>query len=182
MTLPRNLTLSKIGATITLLNYPLKAMDKLSGGGVAKDLSLKKDQSLTLDIEHLNQSELQFTTASRDFKVIFTNDLGEKLEVGLNDSDKELTVDRRNSGKVDFQEAFGNKLHQVPLHNLPQEAVEFRFYLDWSSLELFINGGQYVSTCQVFPTKAYNKLIIENISDTDLKLEQFIINEVKSVW
>ena len=93
-----------------------------------------------------------------------------------------MTLNRRNSGKVAFQEAFGAQVHRVPLNNLPEGVVEFRLFLDWSSLEVFVNGGQYVTTSQIFPNTPYNQLQIRNTAEAELSLESLEINEMKSIW
>ncbi|MDX1315186.1 MAG: GH32 C-terminal domain-containing protein, partial [Eudoraea sp.] len=94
----------------------------------------------------------------------------------------EMILDRRNSGKVDFQESFGNKIHRVPIVDLPEGKVEFRFLMDWSSLEVFVNGGQIVTTSQVFPNQPYNQLTISNRGEETFTLEEFELNAVKGIW
>ena len=182
MTLPRKLSLRKIGERVELINYPIEALDKLHSVAVQKEMALKKGQIETLEVEQLRQSELSFKTASRNFKITFKNILGETLEVTMDSQQQEMTLDRRNSGQVEFQEAFGNKIHRVPVTNLPDGPLEFRMILDWSSLEVFVNGGQYVMSSQVFPNEPFNQMVIENTGDEEVLLESFALHEVKSVW
>jgi fructan beta-fructosidase len=54
--------------------------------------------------------------------------------------------------------------------------------LDHSSLELFINGGQYVMTNQIFPNEFFRALTIVNTSEVDLKIEDFTEHKVERVW
>ncbi len=182
MTLPRKLSLRKIGEKLELFNYPLEALEKLRSAGTQMEISLEKGQTETLEVEYLRQSELFFKTASRNFKITFRNALGENLEFALDSQQQEMTLDRRSSGQVAFQEAFGNKIHRVPVTNLPEGALEFRLILDWSSLEVFVNGGQYAVTSQVFPNEPFNQLIIENTGDQHLSLDTLKVRKIKGVW
>ncbi|MBT8210103.1 MAG: glycoside hydrolase family 32 protein, partial [Eudoraea sp.] len=182
MTLPRKLSLRKIGETVELINYPLEALEKLHSEEIQKELSLEKGQIETLNFEQLKQSEVSFKTPSRNFKISFKNALGETLEVAMDSEQQEMTLDRRNSGQKAFQEAFGNKIHRVPVTNLPEGVVEFSFYMDWSSLEVFVNGGQYVMTSQVFPNEPFNQILVENTGDKEVLLNSFSIYKMKSGW
>ena len=182
MTLPRRLGLQKIGEEVTLVNYPLSSVDKLISKGEKKTLSVAAGDRQTLIFDKNNQAELRFTTTARNFILTFSNETGDQLVLAVDKQRKEMTLDRRNSGKVDFQEAFGAQVHRIPLNNLPDGNVEFRLILDWSSLEVFVNGGQYVATSQIFPNAPYSQLHVQNTGKEDLSLESLEINEMKSIW
>ena len=183
MTLPRTLELRRIGNKIELLNYPLESLnDIVSDNKEVKKISIGKDASETIEFAELNQSELRFSTNARNFDLTYSNAAGETLRVSMDDHNQELILDRRNSGKVAFQEAFGDKIHRVPLDNLPEGEVEFRLLMDWSSLEIFVNKGQYVTTSQVFPSEPFSSLMIRNSGEESFNLAQFELNAVESIW
>ncbi|NND79270.1 MAG: glycoside hydrolase family 32 protein, partial [Maribacter sp.] len=96
--------------------------------------------------------------------------------------DKTFFIDRSNSGIVDFQEDFGNEIQQMPVPDLPEGEYEVRVFLDRSSIEIFINKGQYVMTAQIFPKGSYTNLQIENLGDSELTMQAFSINEVQRIW
>tara|TARA_R110000796_G_scaffold99563_1_gene207699 strand:- start:7235 stop:7519 length:285 start_codon:yes stop_codon:yes gene_type:complete len=48
--------------------------------------------------------------------------------------------------------------------------------------EIFINRGQYVMTCQFFPNEFYQTLLISNLGEMELKLKEFSISPIKSIW
>jgi fructan beta-fructosidase len=54
--------------------------------------------------------------------------------------------------------------------------------MDWSSIEVFINEGQYVMTAQIFPNEFYKTLVVSNLGDDTLELNKFTISGVKSIW
>ena len=63
--------------------------------------------------------------------------------------DKTFFLDRSNSGIVDFQEDFGKGVQQMPVPDLPDGEYEVSILIDWSSVEVFINNGQYVMTSNI---------------------------------
>ncbi|UII78248.1 glycoside hydrolase family 32 protein [Flagellimonas sp. CMM7] len=181
MTVPRKLSLRKVGDDYLLANYPLEQMDKLTSEVLEKGISVPTDTSLTFNVDGLNQSQLKFTTASKDFKLIFTNDLNETLVLAMDSKNEAFMLDRMNSGKTGFQSEFGNKKHYMSVESLGVGAYEINILLDWSSIEVFIDNGLYVMTQQIFPTEPYNKLIIENLDDQSV-IENAQINKMESTW
>ncbi|UJH66289.1 glycoside hydrolase family 32 protein [Allomuricauda sp. SCSIO 65647] len=182
MTLPRELSLRKFGDDYMLANYPVAAMDELTVPVEKTDMVL--EAAATKEIFHadLNQSDISFTTEGRDFRLTLMNDKGENLKVTFDAASHLVIVDRTESGAVDFQQEFGNKLHYMNVRQLPESDYEVRLWVDASSVELFINKGQFVMTQQIFPTKDYTKMLIENTSDSTIELKDFSISSVGSIW
>lgn len=107
--------------------------------------------------------------------------MGEALELTLDATSEALILNRMKSGKVDFQPEFGNKKHFMPVALTETEIFDIKILLDWSSIELFMDGGNYVMTEQVFPTEPYNSLIIQNESGTsEIRLQS--IKHMESAW
>jgi fructan beta-fructosidase len=90
-------------------------------------------------------------------------------------------LDRTHSGKVDFQEDFGG-VQIMPVAQLPEGKYEVRILIDHSSIEVFINEGQYAMTAQLFPNEKYTDLTIENLGDTEFTLKDFQLNEIEGIW
>lgn len=70
----------------------------------------------------------------------------------------------------------------MPIANLPDGTYEVRIFMDWSSVEIFINGGQYVMTAQLFPNLNYTDLIIDNTASEALIVQQFEVSTVNRIW
>ena len=181
MTLPRNLSLRKTGDSYDLINYPIKNFDVILEEGPKKNIDIGPNENKVVPFEHLQQSEVSFTTISRNFRLIYKNESEEEMILTMKGADNEFSLDRSQSGKTDFQEDFKNMM-KMPLDNLPVGEVEVRIIMDWSSVEVFINKGQYVMTAQVFPNENYNTFKIENTSKDQLKLVGFKVKEVKRIW
>ncbi len=182
MTLPRKLTLQKVNDRYALVNYPIKSLDKLRLEGQTRLISLPSKSMEKIEAEELQQSEIIFNSSSRDFSLAFKNEQKEVLEIVLDSETKKLVLDRRNSGQTNFKDAFGNKLHNMPLSDLPDGEVEFRIVMDWSSIEIFINKGQYVMTAQVFPNTPFNVLELTNTAEKEFHADDFKIFPLRSIW
>ncbi|WP_422861688.1 glycoside hydrolase family 32 protein [Flagellimonas sp. W118] len=181
MTLPRKLSLRKVGEDYMLVNYPLKQVESLAETVLAKDMSISETGAEQIKIENLNQTQLQFRSTSKDFKLTWKNEQDERLELTMDSKNKHVLLNRMKSGQVNFQSEFGNKLHHMPVDNLGDGPFNVRILIDWSSIEVFIDDGLYVMTSQIFPTEPYNELIIENMDNTS-SIEDIHVQLMESVW
>jgi fructan beta-fructosidase len=181
MTLPRTLSLAKINDTYQLLNYPIEGIDTLLEEETTSSFTIPAEGQESIALENGNQNEILFVTAARDLMVTLKNEQGEQLVLEMNSAEKLCTLDRSQSGLTDFQETFGGS-QQMPLDNLPEGEVEFRIFLDASSIEVFINKGQYVMTAQIFPVNSYSDLEIGNTGTAPLGIQDLTVNQVSGVW
>ncbi len=182
MTIPRKLSLYKEDDTYILYSYPVASFDSLRVETTAKEFQIVGNGSERIASENLNQAEIRFTTASKDFALTFMNDKGEETVLTMNSDQRLFLLDRIVSGVTDFDESFANKIQQMPITNLPEDAYEVRILIDRSSIEVFINKGQYVMTAQLFPTKPYTSLEFENASAIPITIENLNINPLKRIW
>jgi fructan beta-fructosidase len=83
---------------------------------------------------------------------------------------------------VDFKSEFVNGIQHMPIPNVPESTIEVRMLLDQSSLEVFLNKGQYVMTNQIFPNADYTELTMENTSDTEIKIDSLMESKVMRIW
>ncbi|MEX0362045.1 MAG: glycoside hydrolase family 32 protein, partial [Allomuricauda sp.] len=181
MTVPRNISLQKIGDDYFLANYPLASVDELMSANLAENLEVASGETKSLQIPGVHQCKIQFKTASKDFRLTLKNAEGESLDLAMDSKSKTLLLDRINSGKVDFQAKFGNKKHYAPLTPLKNELYEVSILLDWSSIEVFVDGGLVTLTDQIFPNQPFNQLILEN-RDTTQAIQNVSVRKMESVW
>lgn len=182
MTVPRKLALRSVKDRVELINYPLGNFDKIPVLGIEEEISLNENSVKTLSFDHFNSSEVLFKTASRSFNLEFQNGLGENLNLVLDGPNQQFVLDRSRSGKTSFDQDFAKNVQTMPITNLPKGEYEVRILMDWSSVEVFINNGQYVMTAQIFPNEFYKNLVISNPRDAVLELNGFAINGIKSIW
>nr|WP_299387508.1 glycoside hydrolase family 32 protein [Allomuricauda sp.] len=181
MTLPRTLSLRKNGDGYWLSNKPLPQVNKLATSDLVSSLEITGGETKNMDVDGLGQSKIVFKTRSKDFRVSVKNSLGEKVDLVMDSKSQSLILDRMKSRKVDFQAEFGNKKHHAPIDQLGEEAFEVVIYLDWSSIEVFVDGGLLAMTDQIFPTEPFQKLIFEN-SDEEHKLQDVVVKQMQSIW
>ena len=181
MTLPRKLGLQNRDGAYMLTNYPMDEVQDLGVPTQHQNIAVAGGVTKAISVEKLNQSRIQLKTASRDFTLTFKNDQGDSLVMKMNSKNKAFLLDRMNSGLVDFQAEFGNKKHFMPTDILQDGAITMDIYLDWSSVEVFLEDGLLTMTDQIFPSKPYNTLVIENHSEED-NIELLSIDKIKSVW
>lgn len=180
-TIPRKLSLQKSEDGYALFNYPIRNFEKIVEGGSKKDISVPESSTEIIEFEGLNQSALRFMTFSKDFQLKLGNGQNEEVLLTMFGEEKEFFLDRTNSGKIDFQEDFAS-VQQMPVPNLPDSEYEVRILMDHSSIEVFINKGQYVMTAQLFPNEPYNTLTIENLGDDEILLKDFELSKVGRIW
>ncbi|MGB7394074.1 MAG: glycoside hydrolase family 32 protein [Pricia sp.] len=194
MTLPRKLSLRKVGDRFSLFNYPIEKFDALVSESLKKsdgpnkddnsqkELKVKANAKETMTIENLMASEIRFKTSAKNYRLQIGNRADEQLLLTMDRSIGKFTLDRSPSGKIDFQEDFGNGVQQMPVADLPDGEYEVRIILDRSSIEIFINKGQYAMTAQIFPNEPYTGLTVENLEEKELVLKDLEIGEVAGIW
>lgn len=162
-TLPRTLSLVKDGEKLALASPPVDEIKKL--------------RQITKNVEgnqfDLSSSlvEMLLTPDQEDFSINISNEKGEKIS--LEKKGTVLIFDRSQSGITNFHNEFGN-LHKAPLQGIKVENL--RIFLDWSSLEIFVNDGRLVMTETVFPTQAYSRVSLTGFDNSHT------IHYLESIW
>lgn len=182
MTLPRTLSLKKVGDQYELFNYPVDGLNKIIESGEPKDIMVQGKSIESMPLNGSNQSEIRFKTASSDFSLHFKNGFGEQLTLTMDGQRQIFLLDRKLAGKTGFNERFAQTTQQMPITNLPLDVYEVRMLLDWSSLEVFINGGEYVMTAQIFPNQVFDRFEVVNNKSEPLMLNDFRMGSIKSIW
>lgn len=167
MTMPRELQLVDKKDGFSLLNFPVRdhadlAVEKKELRNIsitnASDLAellgvneLPQHISLTIDIKK-----------SKKIDVILGNDK-EAVKLSFDKKYNKVIVDRDKSGLTDFSAKFVGV--QTAPFIIQDNTLELDFYLDKSSLEIFINKGELSFTNQIFPTSLYKNLLINSDND-----------------
>ncbi len=121
------------------------------------DLDCKKADSIDIDI---------------------ANKAGEFVTLRYNSSDNTLSFDRRHSGIVDFSQDFPAVTVAPTFDN--SKKVSLRIFIDKSSMEVFGNGGKFVMTNLVFPTKPYSTISIA-AKGGNAKIENLKVYSIKEL-
>ncbi|MFV8373702.1 glycoside hydrolase family 32 protein [Flavobacterium sp. LB1P71] len=181
MTLPRELSLEKLGVNYILKSIPVEQLKKQMISEFSKEkIDITANQTVTIKHNNLNQSEIKFKAQSKNLKLIFSNNTKDSLVIDYDATQKTFSIDRRHSGIVNFEENFGKKIHKTSIPNIVSETIDYRILLDWSSIEIFLNEGIYSFTEQIFPKKPYTVLHIQSNQDQEIKT--ITINKIKEIW
>ena len=152
--IPRSIHLETIDGKIKLLQRPVDELQTLRENHI-----LVENISVTEGIHSLNDRGL----SGKSYEFIVEIDPGDSDVVGfsLREGNDEQTlvgfdseagtvfVDRTNSGEDGFYEGFAQRNHG-PV-NLKDGKIKLHVFVDWSSIEIFVNDGETVITNRIFP-------------------------------
>ena len=177
MTLPRELTLDKKDEKYFLRS---KIVSEFSNITEKEDIEIQKNETGEIQITSLKlqQSVISFDAEVEDeIKLEFSNSLGDKYILAYNSKTGIFSTDRTQSGLVDFNDKFIQKSKQT-IQIGEQEKLSFQLILDASSIEIFINDGEFVMTNQLFPKKDLTKFKIFPSKNTISNIEMLTIKSV----
>lgn len=180
MTVPRELGISKIGNKFMLTSTPVSELNILNKKIIdEKDLDVT-EYDLTEKTGKLTGPARLHITAGKieNFSIIFSNDSGEKVEIGFDKATNSYFIDRSNSGKVDFAKRFAER-HTAPRLSNKNE-MDLTLILDNASVELFADNGLSVMTEIFFPNEIYSKIQIQ--SPDHFKIKSLQLTRLKSIW
>ncbi len=176
MTLPRELKLIKSEG-----KYLVKSQLIDTFNNILKEVS-ENDVigNIPLDFEYkeLQQSIISFEAVINDkLDLQFSNTLGDAYKMSYNKTSGDFYTDRTKSGKVDFNKSFLKS--SVQKMNIgSKNKIKIDIVLDASSIEIFINNGEYVMTNQIFPEENFNRFNIQK--NEGLEVKNFTIKKIKS--
>ena len=183
--IPRSVQLVTFPEGVRLTQQPIKEIRKLR-----LDTKSLSNPDTTFEGQFIMDS---FSPSQNTYEIIAEFDPGtaedfgfylckgdqQKTIVGYNTVKDTLFVDRRHSGKVDFNPQFP-RVSKGPLKNR-NGIIKFHILVDQSSLEVFGNNGETVISSQIFPGE--KSLGIELFSHSgEAKLIDFRAWELQSVW
>jgi fructan beta-fructosidase len=154
MSIPRELTLRKKDDLFQLIQRPVVSFYEFvekSQPVVFQNHGIEEDDPLLQDIS-AGSFLLRIEFENRDadeFGIDVLMDDQYKTRIGYNVEEKALFVNRKESGRVDFHEAFAS-IESAPL-SLDNDQLNMEILVDQSVIEVFAAEGSRVITDQVFP-------------------------------
>lgn len=181
MTIPRELTLGNNGKHIVLKSTPVQETNSLRGETTIANQTIAVDK--THAIESLLPTnngayEIEMTIKPQQAtKVSFElkNAKGEKMIFNFDIASETLSVDRSNSGIVDFADNFASNNIKSPL--VKKDTYKIRLLVDKASTEIFVNDGELVQTNTMFPAEPYNSLVFN--TDAPISVENINVYKMK---
>jgi fructan beta-fructosidase len=152
--IPRSLTLKDGPNGLRLAQQPVDELAQL------RDIAYQMEDVLlegTLDLggQGLSGRALEIVAtfevgAAREVGLKVRTGDGEETVVGYDVTAEEVFVDRRASGDVGFHPRFAGR--HAGAHAIDNGQITLRVFVDWSSVEVFADGGYTVLTERIFPS------------------------------
>lgn len=182
--IPRSLELKTSGTEIKLFQEPVEELKKLR-------TNHQTLQNMQISSDEISLSE--HGMSGKSFEIVIELAPGEADNIGLKvrkgETDETVVgydrgtgsvyVDRTNSGESDFYDDFA-KRNDVPV-SLDNDTLKLHIYVDWSSVEVFVNDGEYVFTNRIFPDPESREITLfsENGNSEIIQLDFWTLN---SIW
>lgn len=175
MTLPRELQLIKNGQGYLLKSKLIEAFEDLKNA--VDENKISGSFPTNFSYEDLQKSSISLDVSiNSELQIMFSNDMGNKYIIGYRKDKGEFFIDRRESGKTDFNKNYSRMSYQT-MQIGKREKLAIEIIMDQSSVEIFINNGEYVLTTQVFPEKSFTNFKISPVND--LKINESSIKSIK---
>ena len=168
MTIPRELKLVDNDGNLNVLSQPVKELENLREKVIQLEAVKLDNQSLNNPVIISNgtaeiELDIDFEENSSAHVLIeFSNDLDERLTVGIDQISNTWYIDRMLSGKNEFSANFAQKIDKAPILNSGTKH-HLHIFLDVASIEMFVNNGLTTMTEVFFPSKPMQKLDIKTI-------------------
>lgn len=154
MSIPRSIHLESDDGSYRLVQKPVESLKQLREDPVRRE-------NLALNSETISLSGREIS--GKAFEMMVEIDPGNAQTVGLNvrtgesqetvigfdAANSSVFLDRSNSGQSDFNEEFA-KRNDAPVE-LENGRLRLHVFVDWSSVEVFVNDGRRVITNRIFP-------------------------------
>ena len=163
-TIARDLSLFKQDGSIFLKSEPCKEMvEARKDGRQIKAVNVAKAETISLSTQSGNgayEVELSINPGkSKEVSFTLSNGKGEKVLMTYDTVKKTLAMDRSKSGEVSFSKDFP-AVTEMPVSK--SKELKLRLFVDKSSVEAFVNNGEFVMTNCVFPSVPYDMIRFES--------------------
>jgi fructan beta-fructosidase len=186
MTLPRELSLrTACSGELQLVSLPVVELQALRGRSFRIGDRSVSDSSALPVVDGIAGGAFEVVVeyelgSASEFGLIVRNEREDRTVVGYDVAAREVFVDRRRSGANDFSRHFPRPRDSATLL-LESNLVRFHIFVDWSSIEVFANGGDVVITDLIFPHAESNRLEVY-AENGDVRLARGVVWELDSVW
>ena len=183
MTLPRELRLARTLRGLELHATPVAELAQLRARSVAITAT-RVEQPIELVDPALRGAtllELELTLnldSAGIASLVFRNARGEQSVLHIDPRQQRLEIDRSQSGVIGFGKDFA-RLQTAPLGS-NAGTIALHVFLDHSSVEIFVNGGETVLTALVFPHSPYDSVMLS--ADRAIDITAGAVYELHSIW
>ena len=179
MTVPRDLSLEKIGEKYFLKSWPVPELSVLDKKKIVF-ANISAGSDITAKTGKITGPARLSLTSDKiaSFSITLSNDAGQKVIIGYDKVTDNYFIDRTNSGKVSFEKGFAGKHIAPRLSN--KETFDCTLIIDNASVELFADDGLSVMTEIFFPDTPYSNISMQ--SDMNFRIKKLEYNKMKRIW
>lgn len=186
MTLPRELNLLSKDGAYQVFGKPATEVESILN---KEDMVEIQNIKVNNDVVHLFEDQVNegawvislFMNAS-DSEIVrlkLLNILNEEAVVTFNFTEGNIYFDRNKAGNKDFSSEFAVPIvGKYPFDK--KEELKLEMYWDQSSIELFVNNGQFQMTNLIFPNENWSKIELEAKGKVEIMEARYA--PIKSVW
>ena len=164
MSVPRRLSLRSTPSGLVLCQQAIAAMQRLRGQHWSwSDMALR-DSERALDLPGGDGRAIEVIArfaahSASEFGIKLRIGAGEATVVGFDCATQRVFVDRSQAGRSPAAAGFAGRRYARPVQ--PRHGViELRILVDWSSVEVFVGGGEAVITELIFPSAGSDALSV----------------------
>ncbi|MBZ5753124.1 glycoside hydrolase family 32 protein [Metabacillus rhizolycopersici] len=177
MTIPRELKLNENNHLVMMPVEELKILRgehlTLSATVISENIRLDHIKGECLEI--VTEYSLKGCTAQKfGINIRCSEDCTEKTMIYYDTHSGKVTVDRNQSGKGE------GGIRRSEIHGQDHESIKLHLFIDRSSLELFVNGGETVITSRIYPnpSSVYVELFAEEGEVQLLNLDSWKLADI----
>jgi fructan beta-fructosidase len=182
MSLPRSLSVKKIGDEWILIQQPVEQVKQLRSKPLSwNNVNVKKSfflpvQSQTCEMELVFKASAKSTSGIR-----LAKGKDQWFEIGYDSAKEILYIDRSKAGDTSFHAAFAKLNRFETSLKTKNGKIVLRIFFDKSIVEVFANDGEAVMTTQIFPSDKNNGIELFSSSNNAefLKVSYW---PVQSIW
>ena len=187
MTLPRTLSLHRIGNGYRVFSEPVEELAKLRNGSYQferKVITGKQDMTSSIGFP-ITTSEIRLEfkieeSTNADFGIELSNWAGETYLIGFDGVSNRFYSDRSSAGSHDFSDSFADHVHWAPRLQTG-ENVRMHIVFDVASVELFADDGATVLTDTFFPSERFDRMaFFSKHAPTTITAAE--INHLEGIW
>jgi fructan beta-fructosidase len=180
MTIPRELSLTKTGKGYLVASKPVIEVSKFAEKVYKLNNACAGHLDLTSKAGKLKGPALLKIGSDKidDFSLTLSNSLGQKLLIGFDKTANQFFIDRRSSGKINFEKSFAAK-HTAP-RLTSQSKFDLLLLIDDASVELFADNGLTVMTEIFFPDEKFSDIVIE--SNKEFQIKDLQLTTLRSIY
>lgn len=142
-------------AHVLTLPRKLKVIDGVLHQIPHPNLKKLRDRKIT-SLENVSLYELKINDIKESLEIQLYSKDNESLKLTYNKEERKVILDRSN-----FKETFGEKYGQMREIYMRNDLKSIHVFRDTSTIEIFLNNGEYTMTARFFPQIIEGDIIIE---------------------